>query len=439
MKLNRENYQSPLAPERIVHIGIGAFAKAHQLWYTQEVDQENQWGVVAFTGRSATIANQLTEQDGLYTLIERGSDGDKFSVLDRIVRAEDGMNVTAFTEAIANPEIALVTLTITEAGYGFTKDGKLDVDNPAPAINRLAFALDMRRRLNGAPIALVSCDNIPNNGELLRAAITNVFSTFDAAALDWLSKNVSFVSTSIDRITPQTTPSDIAEVLNKTGWEDNSVTVTEPFRDWILSGDFPAGRPAWEKAGAKFVDEIEPFERRKLWLLNGAHSILAYKGILRGHSTVAEAIEDGECRELVEQFWSGAVNHLTAEGLQLEEYREALLSRFRNPRIAHQLRQIAIDGATKLAVRIAPVALAELAEGRAAEAQAQAIADWIGFVSTQEFKDSQAEAIRLALAKPLPERALVALLNQELAEIDAFVDLVLAAKERGMNAKTTVN
>ncbi|MEY4320989.1 MAG: hypothetical protein RLZZ471_930, partial [Actinomycetota bacterium] len=167
MKLNRANFAAKtgraldLAPERIVHIGIGAFAKAHQIWYTQQVDQNNEWGVVAFTGRSATAALQLSEQDGLYTLIERGPDGDKFEVIDRIVRAEDGMNVTEFTNTLAKPEISIVTLTITEAGYGFTKDGKLDLENPAPAINRLAFALDMRRRLVGAPIALVSCDNIP--------------------------------------------------------------------------------------------------------------------------------------------------------------------------------------------------------------------------------------------------------------------------------------
>ena len=171
MKLNRTNYSAKKAPERIAHIGIGAFAKAHQIWYTQKVDQNNEWGVVAFTGRTSIAAEQLTDQDGLYTIIERDSAGDKFEVITKIVRAEDGLDITKFTDTVTNPEIAIVTLTITEAGYGFTKDGKLDLDNPAPAINRLAFALDLRRRNSGAPIALVSCDNIPNNGELLRQAV----------------------------------------------------------------------------------------------------------------------------------------------------------------------------------------------------------------------------------------------------------------------------
>jgi fructuronate reductase len=428
MKLTRANYSASTgrsmtpAPERIAHIGIGAFAKAHQIWYTQQVDQNNEWGVVAFTGRSAMAADQLRNQDGLYTLIERGADGDKFEVIDRIVRAEDGMNVTEFTNTLAKPEISIVTLTITEAGYGFTKDGKLDLENPSPAINRLAFALDMRRRLNGAPIALVSCDNIPNNGELLQAAVSNVFSTFEAEAIEWLEQRVSFVSTSIDRITPQTTAVDIEEVANQTQWQDTSVTVTEPFRDWILSGAFPAGRPAWEKAGAKFVDGIEPFEKRKLWLLNGAHSILAYAGLARGHQTVAEAIADDHCLNLVTRFWNDAVRHLPEADLALDDYRQALLARFSNPRIAHQLRQIAIDGATKLAVRIAPIAAAELAAGRGATAEAEALAAWINFLRAGDFKDSQNEAIRLALADS--DAALIALLDPEISKHTDFVSLV---------------
>lgn len=424
MKLNRQNFAATKAPERIVHVGIGAFAKAHQIWFTHKVDLANEWGVVAFTGRSAKAAELLNEQDGLYTLIERAPGGDSFEVISKIVRAADGLDISDFTQTLTKPEIAIVTLTITEAGYGFTRDGKLDLENPAPAINRLAFALDMRRRDNGNPIALVSCDNIPNNGELLRDAIRNVFSTFDDAAQEWLEQNVSFVSTSIDRITPQTVNADIEEVMKETGWQDNSATVTEPFKDWILSGKFPMGRPAWENAGARFVDEIEPYEKRKLWLLNGAHSILAYSGLIRGHETVAEAIADEECKSLVETFWDDAVRHLPQAELHLPEYRAALMQRFSNPRIAHQLRQIAKDGATKLAVRIAPLAFAELEAGRNAEVEALAIASWIAHLKNSEFEDSQNEAIRLALASSDPTKSLVALLDVRLAQSAEFIDSV---------------
>ena len=179
---------------------------------------------------------------------------------------------------------------------------------------------------------------------------------------------MTFVSTSIDRITPKTTPADVAAVAAATGWRDRSPVVTEPFHDWVLSGEFRAGRPAWEKAGARFVDDIDPFERRKLWLLNGSHTLLAYAGAARGHRTVAEAVGDPEVRSWVEQFWAEAVRHLPAEGLDLDAYRAALLDRFDNARIQHLLGQIGQDGTTKLRVRIAPVLRAERAAGRDGEA-----------------------------------------------------------------------
>lgn len=420
MKLNREHYAAAtgtsveLAPERIVHLGIGAFAKAHQIWFTNRVDTNNEWGVVAFTGRTATIADQLQAQDGLYTLIERTSKGDDFSVIKSIVRAVDGNNASAFTDAIANPQTALVTITITEAGYS--------IDNPAQVIHRLAVALDMRRRLNGEAISLVPCDNLPANGEKIKNVLLEIFRGFEADATEWLLSKVSFVTTSIDRITPKTTQNDIELVAAETNWQDENVTVTEPFKDWILSGAFPKGRPQWELAGAKFVEEIEPFENRKLWLLNGAHSILAYSGLLRGHVTVAEAIADEHCRDLVEAFWAEASNHLTAAELDLANYKTALIARFANARIAHQLKQIAIDGATKLAVRVVPVALAELAAGRSAEASARAIGAWISCIQELGFTDSRSDEIRLALSKPDQTLALLQLLSPELANHPSFTN-----------------
>lgn len=410
MKLNRANFSAAKPPKRIVHIGIGAFAKAHPIWYTQQVDRENEWGVAAFTGRSSEAAEKLTEQDGLYNLVTRSADGDSYEVIDRIVCADDVNNVAVLNSTISNREILIVTLTITEAGYS------------SPIIDKISDALEERRKSNAGPIALVPCDNIPNNGDVLRLAITRVFSD-----QTWLRDNVSFVSTSVDRITPKTTGADFVA-----GWEDYSVTVTEPFSSWILSGNFPAGRPAWENAGAQFVAEIEPFERRKLWLLNGAHSILAYAGIERGHSTVAEAIADESCLELVNDFWNDAVRHLPAEGLDLDSYQQALLKRFKNPRIAHQLRQIAMDGATKLAVRIVPVALAELAAGRSANAEAMAIAAWISYLQNNNFQDSRSEAVHLALTASEPVSALIGLLDAKLAGYGGFVEKV------GNNAKTTV-
>ena len=420
MRLDRNNLAKSAgesvarAPERIVHLGIGAFAKAHQIWYTSQVDSENQWGVVAFTGRTATIADQLQEQDGLYTLVERSPEGDKFQFVKSIVRAVDGNDATDFTEAIANPQIALITITITESGYVLSP--------PSAAIHRLAVALDIRRRLNAEPIALVPCDNIPNNGERLREVLLDIFRGFEPEATTWLNTKVSFVSTSIDRITPRTTDEDLNLVARETGWQDKNVTVTEPFSDWVLCGDFPKGRPEWQLAGAKFVENIEPFENRKLWLLNGAHSILAYSGLTRGYETVAEAIADVECLAIVEKFWNEASRHLLDPNLEIDKYRAALLRRFSNDRIAHQLSQIALDGATKVAVRLVPVALAELASGNDASGAALGIGTWINFVREQRFIDSRADEIRLALQSPQPSQALLALLSPDLASSEVFIN-----------------
>ena len=441
MKLTRANLATQTGvvaatpTERIVHIGLGAFHRAHQAWFTAQVDTEKQWGIVAFTGRSPKAAEELASQDGLFTLITRSEAGDEFEVIDSIVRAEDGNDTEAFTSAIANPQIAIVTLTITEAGYGMDASGHVDTVNPPATLHRLAVALETRRRVNGQPIAVVSCDNMPSNGSLLKVAMGDLFESFGAESVAWMNANVSFVSTSIDRITPKTTEADIATVLAETGWDDCSPVVTEPFRDWVLEGDFPLGRPAWENAGARFVDHIEPFENRKLWLLNGSHSLLAYAGQLRGHETVAQAIADETCLEWVEGFWNEAVQHLPAEGLDLPDYRAALLGRFRNGKIAHRLAQIAIDGSTKLRVRIAPTAKYELAAGRDAKGCAVAIRAWVEFViaKTGRVEDSQAQAILHAYSTTRDLEAdreqlasrLVAIVDSELAANADFMDLVL--------------
>lgn len=434
MKLNRANLatmnhvETAKAAERIVHIGLGAFHRAHQAWYTARVDREQNWGIVAFTGRSVEAAEKLSAQDGLYTLITRDSNGDSYQIIDSIVRAEDGNDTEAFVEAITNSKTAIVTLTITEAGYGMDSAGHVDSNNPPPALHRLAVALETRRRANGLGIAIVSCDNMPSNGALLKIAMGDLFASFGADSIDWLNEKVSFVSTSIDRITPKTTDEDLETVRLATGWEDISPVVTEPFSDWVLQGEFPMGRPQWERAGAKFVDDIDPFENRKLWLLNGSHSLLAYLGQLRGHQTVADAINDKACRDDVESFWNEAANQLTEDGLDIPNYRAALLERFENSRIAHRLAQIAIDGATKLRVRIAPVAKAEISAGRNAAGCATAIAGWVAYVlKSEKVQDSQSEEIARAMtgSKSGIEQRLVSVIDLQLANDAKFMALVI--------------
>lgn len=344
----------------IVHLGVGAFHRSHQAWYTDSVDTTGEWGIAGFTGRSPEMARVLGQQDGLYTLITRSNEVDAASIVGSLVSVSDGTDTDHLSRELSAPSTKLVTLTITEAGYGA---------GTVPA--RLLLGLDARRRADAGPIAIVPCDNLPSNGRVLRDILLE--SASDALA-DWVNESVSFVSTSVDRITPAATDADREIAKGLTGWDDAAPVVAEPFHNWVLSGDFPAGRPAWEQAGALFVDDIEPFERRKLWLLNAAHSALAYLGLLRGHRTVAEAIDDALCREAVEAVWAEAGRHLP--GIDVAGYCAQLLTRWENRRIEHQLSQIALDGTEKLRVRIVPVALLELAAGRDAAGSAGVIAAW---------------------------------------------------------------
>jgi fructuronate reductase len=438
-RLTRTLRPVPKAPLRIVHLGLGAFHRSHQAWYTQQASDAADWGIAAFTGRRPDAAVALAEQDGLYTVVERADTGDSFTVVGSIVEAVDGADVARLAELVAAAATAVVTLTITEAAYGLGSDGKLDTSAPSVAadlallkagsgfpttpLGRLVLALGARRNAGSGPLAVVCCDNLSNNGTVAKEAVAGFAGAFDAGLAAWIATNVSFVSTSVDRITPRTTEEDVADVQSACGYRDTSPVVAEPFSSWVLSGQFPAGRPRWEDAGALFVEDIEPYENRKLWLLNGAHSLLAYAGQLRGHTTVAEALADAECRHAVEAFWDEAEANLSgtdaAADLQIPEYRAALLARFSNARISHNLAQIALDGSTKLRMRAVPVLQAERAAGRTGAAAALMIAAWIDYsAASGTFQDPLGAEVAAANRLSGTERI------QELLYV---VDPVLAA------------
>ncbi|WP_426520131.1 mannitol dehydrogenase family protein [Diaminobutyricibacter sp. McL0618] len=391
-------------PVRIVHLGLGAFHRAHQAWYTQVANDagddagdaaggaaadRNGWGIAAFTGRTPDAAVVLAAQDAVYTLIERGAGGDSARLIESISVACDGGDEERWRDAVADPAVAIVTLTITEAGYRAT--------GPASAGVRLVDGLRARRDAGAAAIAVVSCDNLPENGAVVRDLVRGLASS-DPALLDWIDANVSFVSTMVDRITPATTPRDREIALELTGFADAAPVVTEPFSEWVLSGAFPAGRPDWEVAGARFVDDIEPFERRKLWLLNAGHSCLAYLGLLRGRATIAEAMADPVCRDALEELWAEARPVLPFDDSELDAQLAALRSRFANARIEHRLVQIAQDGSLKLPLRILDVARARAGAGLpVGVAEARTIAAWIIHLTTDQARDPGAAALAASL------------------------------------------
>lgn len=441
-QLGRALRPGPKAPVRIVHLGLGAFHRSHQAWYTQQAGDASEWGIAAFTGRRPDAALALAGQDGLYTLVERADTGDSFTVVDSIVEAVDGGDVSRLAELLAAPSTAVVTMTITEAAYGLGVDGTLDAaapdvaadlarlasgaGKPTTPLGRLVLALAARRAADAGPLAVACCDNLSNNGAIARQAVAGFARALDGRLADWVDANISFVSTSVDRITPRTTEADVTSVQEACGYADASPVVAEPFSSWVLSGDFPAGRPRWEDAGALFVEDIEPYENRKLWLLNGAHSILAYSGQLRGHATVAEALADPVCRRAVEAFWDEAEANLP-DDLQIPSYRAALLARFSNARIAHNLSQIAMDGSTKLRMRAVPVLQAERTAGRSGAGAALMISAWMDYTAASaSFDDPMADDVDAANLLTGTERirGLVALVDPLLAADDSVVQLI---------------
>jgi fructuronate reductase len=379
---------------RIVHLGLGGFFRAHQAWYTGAAPDAADWRIAAFTGRSRALADALDRQDGRYTLVVRGPSRDEMSVQRAVSRAYAGTDLPAWCGHLARPEVAVVTLTVTEAAYARAAGGPdLDLDRPdvradltalrggggpvTTVPGRLVAGFAARRAAGAGPLAVVPCDNLPDNGEAVARVVADLAEAADPALARWIRDHVSFVATMVDRITPRTTDDDVRAVAEETGWADAVPVVTEPFSEWVLSGPFPAGRPAWDAVGARFVDDVHPHETRKLLLLNGGHSLMAYAGSARGHDTIAEAVADPVCRGWLDRWWDEAVRHVPLPATDLVAYRAALLARFANPRIRHTLAQIAADGSQKVPIRVLPVLRGERAAGRMPAGAVRIVAAWV--------------------------------------------------------------
>ncbi|MEU0369015.1 mannitol dehydrogenase family protein [Streptomyces sp. NPDC006283] len=430
----------------MLHLGLGNFFRAHQAWYTARASDAGQWGIAAFTGRRPCLADALSAQDGLYTLLTRGSDRDRFDTLAGLSATHAGHDHRAWTDHWRLPGLAVVTLTVTEAGYLRRPDGGLDTgadtvradiaalraDPTAPAVTaagKLLTGLAARDRRGLGRIAVVSCDNLPDNGTVLENTVRELARHTGrpelTAAIDGCA---TFATTVVDRITPRTTDEDLAAVAAATGLADAAPVVTEPFSEWVISGEFPAGRPRWEETGARFVADVTPYEQRKLWLLNGAHSLLAYAGGIRGRTTVADAVADPVCRAWLAEWWAEASRHLTLPHEESAAYRTALLDRFANPRIRHALAQIAADGSQKLPVRILPVLRRERAAGRVPQGAVRVLAAWICHLRGSGVPVTDTDAARIVpLAQgPLPAavRGILAFLGFEHAADRTLVDAV---------------
>ncbi len=412
--LTREAYGKPLAPVRTVHLGLGNFFRAHSAWYTEHCSSE--WGIAAFSGRSDTHVAELAAQDCLYTLVVQGKDV-RTEVISSLSAVHTGHDLAAWRGYFASPDVTVVTLTITEAGYVRDSSGALDLTNEAvladiaalttspldgtvtTAPGKLVAGLLARRDAGAGPITIVPCDNLVKSGEITRRVVEELAAAVDASLQEWIDANVGVVTTMVDRITPRPTDAHIATVTELTGVCDRAPVVTEPFTEWVIEGEFVAARPAWEESGATFVDDIVPFEHRKLWLLNGSHSLMAYAGPIMGRETVYEAITDPVLRGWVDEWWDAAVQHLPLPADQVAAYRQALVQRFENPSIKHLLSQIAADGSQKIPIRFVPTVKADLARGVVNPGATRPIAAWIlhlrgyGPVEVNDFRAAEVQAL----------------------------------------------
>ena len=342
----------------IIHFGIGAFHRAHQAWYTDRAMAAGtrDWAITGISLRSDDVARQMNPQDGRYTVTERSAAGAATrlvgAVRDVLVA---GQSAAAVIAALAAPGTRIVSFTVTEKGYCRAPGGDLDPDQAARGsfYPLLAQALRRRRDTGIAGLTLLSCDNLADNGRQLERLMTDYLAGHDPALLDWFQSQCTCPSTMVDRIVPATTAADRAELRARTGLDDHAAVFTEPFSQWVIEDRFAGPRPRWEAVGAELVADVRPYEMAKLRMLNGAHSLLAYCGLRRGHEFVHQAIADPALRASVEQLMlrEAAPSIAAAPGQDLYRYAADLIERFANPALNHRLRQIAMDGSQKIPQR----------------------------------------------------------------------------------------
>lgn len=394
---------------RILHLGLGNFHRAHQAWHTARAGGD--WRITGVVMGNEALYAALRAQGGAYHLGIRGPEGlrvERIALHDRLLLARD--DPKAVVAAIADPEVEIVTLTVTEKGYCLGADGRLDLDHPAiagdlahgprSAVGMLTHGLGKR----STPVTVISCDNVSGNGHKLRAAVSD----FARAAGLTLPTGIRFPDTMVDRITPATTDAIRVEIAAASGIEDAAPVLTEAFSEWVIADDFAGPRPDWHRAGVEIVPDVTPFEMRKLRLLNAAHSFLAYAGLLAGHRYVHEAIADPDLRTGVERLWDEAQATLPEAVLPTTPaYRAALIERFSVADMRHELAQIAADGSLKLPERIVPL----VASRDDAPQAMRAIAAWIAFVScaqdrAEQINDPNADHIATVIGTAANTRAL---------------------------------
>ncbi|MED9196910.1 fructuronate reductase [Escherichia marmotae] len=397
---------------RIVHLGCGAFHRAHQALYTHHLleSTDSDWGICEVNlmpGNDRVLIENLKKQQLLYTVAEKGAESTELKIIGSMKEALhpeiDGCE--GILNAMARPQTAIVSLTVTEKGYcADAASGQLDLNNPlikhdlenptAPksAIGYIVEALRLRREKGLKAFTVMSCDNVRENGHVAKVAVLGLAQARDPQLAAWIEENVTFPCTMVDRIVPAATPETLQEIADQLGVYDPCAIACEPFRQWVIEDNFVNGRPDWDKVGAQFVADVVPFEMMKLRMLNGSHSFLAYLGYLGGYETIADTMTNADYRKaafaLMMQEQTPTLS--MPEGTDLNAYATLLIERFSNPSLRHRTWQIAMDGSQKLPQRLLDPVRLHLQNGGSWRHLALGVAGWMRYT---QGVDEQGNAI----------------------------------------------
>jgi fructuronate reductase len=379
----------------IVHLGPGAFHRAHQAWFVEKLlSRDPRWGVCGVSLRSREVRDALVEQDCLYTLViqDQPIAHEVLGAIGELLVAPE--DPQAVFRRLCAPTTHIVSITVTEKGYCLAADGSLDLSHadiqrdlrsprsPASVVGFLTEALRRRREERLEPFAAISCDNLEDNGRKLANATVRFAREIDTGLASWIEDEVFFPGTMVDSITPATTPELARSVEQVLGVQDRWPVQREAFVQWVLERGFRGSTPDWESVGVTLTNNVGGYEQAKLRLVNAAHSTLAYAGLLAGYSTVAAAMGDAGLRATVATLMRDDIlpTLKPPAGLDLNAYVRAILERFRNPNMHHALAQIAMDGSQKLPIRILMTVRDALAAGRPIDRLCLPLAAWMRFV-----------------------------------------------------------
>ncbi|MEB5705464.1 mannitol dehydrogenase family protein [Pantoea anthophila] len=420
-EVKRPSYDRSKLKTRMVHIGFGAFHRAHQAMCSDRLAEEqgSDWGYCEVNLMNSTgLITALRQQDLLYTLTELADGSQQTRVIGVITSALKGDKdgIEAVINAMSQPDIAIVSMTVTEKGYcHLPASGNLNSDHPdivhdlqnpqaprtVPGV--ILAAIRRRRELGLPPFTVMSCDNMPENGHVTRNVVTQLAERQDPALAEYIQQHITFPSTMVDRIVPAMTDTALAALHKRLGCEDPVAIEAEPFFQWVIEDNFVNGRPAWEKAGAELVSDVLPYEEMKLRMLNGSHSFLAYLGFLAGYEYISDCVADPHFRAAARSLMiDEQAPTLRTQGVDLNAYADSLIARYENRAIKHRTGQIATDGTQKLPQRLLDSLRWHLQRGSRCDLLLLGVAGWMRYVGGVD-EQGQPIEIRDPMQKKLAE------------------------------------